>query len=83
MSFFTLASGECSFGLISSLMSTRIGSRGSDALCCFIGAFLFGLTAARTPAQINALTCMASLMENAFYGVLYAYAPEVSPGWSF
>jgi hypothetical protein len=30
------------------------------------GVFLFGLTAARNGAQINALTCMASFFENAF-----------------
>jgi len=44
------------------------------------GAFLFGLTASRTQVQVNALTCMAALFQNAFYGVLYAYAPEVFPG---
>ncbi|KPV73157.1 uncharacterized protein RHOBADRAFT_46262 [Rhodotorula graminis WP1] len=43
------------------------------------GAFLFGLTAARSQASINALTCMAALFQNAFYGVLYAYAPEAFP----
>jgi hypothetical protein len=43
------------------------------------GIFLFGLTAARDGAQINALTSMASFFENAMYGVLYGYAPEVFP----
>lgn len=41
------------------------------------GAFLFGLTAAKTNGQINALTCLAALCENGMYGVLYGYAPEV------
>lgn len=36
------------------------------------GAFLFGLTAARTSTAINGLTCMAALFSNAFYGILYA-----------
>ncbi|ORX35168.1 major facilitator superfamily domain-containing protein [Kockovaella imperatae] len=43
------------------------------------GIFLFGLTQAKTKAQINVLTCFAALCENAFYGVLYGYAPEVFP----
>ncbi|KAK4051428.1 hypothetical protein OIV83_002912 [Microbotryomycetes sp. JL201] len=43
------------------------------------GCFLFGLTAARNSRTINALTCMAALFENAFYGIVYSYAPETFP----
>ena len=43
------------------------------------GVFLFGLTQAKTDLQVNVLTSFASFMENAFYGVLYGYAPEVFP----
>ncbi|GAA5913564.1 hypothetical protein JCM5296_001425 [Sporobolomyces johnsonii] len=43
------------------------------------GCFLFGLTAVTDYKAVNALTCMASLFENGFYGVLYAYSPEVFP----
>ncbi|KAF8311953.1 MFS general substrate transporter [Clavulina sp. PMI_390] len=43
------------------------------------GIFLFSLTAARTTASVNALTAIASFWENAMYGVLYGYAPEVFP----
>jgi MFS family permease len=43
------------------------------------GIFLFGLTASRTQVQVNALTSMAAFFENAFYGVLYGYAPELFP----
>ncbi|KAJ7182862.1 MFS general substrate transporter [Mycena crocata] len=43
------------------------------------GVFLFALTAAKTPVQVNALVSIASFWENAFYGVLYGYAPEVFP----
>lgn len=35
-------------------------------------AFLFGLTAARTSRQINSLTSLASLFQNAMYGIVYA-----------
>lgn len=40
---------------------------------------MFGLTASRNGTQINVLTCAAALAENAFYGVLYGYTPEVFP----
>ena len=43
------------------------------------GVVLFGLTQAKTSAQVDALTCIASFFQNAFYGVLYGYAPEVFP----
>jgi hypothetical protein len=37
--------------------------------------FLFGLTLARNARTINALTCMAALFENAFYGVCVCFLP--------
>ncbi|KAI5475841.1 MFS domain-containing protein [Pseudohyphozyma bogoriensis] len=43
------------------------------------GVFLFGLTTARSNDAIIVWTCMAATFENAFYGVLYGYAPEVFP----
>lgn len=43
------------------------------------GVFLFCLTAARNNATVNGLTCMASFFANAFYGVMYGYAPELFP----
>ncbi|KAH8919089.1 MFS general substrate transporter [Atractiella rhizophila] len=43
------------------------------------GICLFGLTQVRTPAGINGLTSIAAFFENAFYGVIYAYSPEVFP----
>lgn len=43
------------------------------------GVVLFGLTQASTSVQVDALTCIASFFQNAFYGVLYGYAPEVFP----
>ncbi|ORX38077.1 MFS general substrate transporter [Kockovaella imperatae] len=43
------------------------------------GAFLFALIASKTTTQTNALVSVASFWENAFYGVLYGYAPEVFP----
>lgn len=43
------------------------------------GVFLLALTAGRTAAAINALTCMGAFFANAFYGVMYGYAPELFP----
>ena len=43
------------------------------------GIFLFGLTQAKTYVQVQVLTCFAACFENAFYGVLFGYAPEVFP----
>ena len=43
------------------------------------GIMLFGLTQSKTNVQVNALTCVAAFFQNAFYGVLYGYAPEVFP----
>ncbi|TXT09236.1 hypothetical protein VHUM_02710 [Vanrija humicola] len=43
------------------------------------GIFLFALTQAKTQVQVNALTSIAAFFENAFYGVLYGYAPELFP----
>ncbi|KAJ7162084.1 major facilitator superfamily domain-containing protein [Mycena filopes] len=59
---------------------SRGGRKFSMALfTCMSGVFLFALTAAKTPTQVNALVSIASFWENAFYGVLYGYAPEVFP----
>ncbi|BGP53705.1 hypothetical protein JCM8202_003636 [Rhodotorula sphaerocarpa] len=43
------------------------------------GCFLFGLTSVRNAVAINVLTCFAAFFENAFYGVIYAIAPETFP----
>ncbi|KAI5475842.1 MFS domain-containing protein [Pseudohyphozyma bogoriensis] len=43
------------------------------------GVFLFGLTTARTRPNLIIWNCLASSFENAFYGVLYGYAPEIFP----
>ncbi|KZO91869.1 MFS general substrate transporter [Calocera viscosa TUFC12733] len=44
------------------------------------GLFLFLFTTAKTEAAILGWNCATSLVENAMYGVLYAYTPEVFPG---
>ncbi|BEJ15703.1 hypothetical protein CspHIS471_0503080 [Cutaneotrichosporon sp. HIS471] len=43
------------------------------------GVFLFCLTASKNNVTTQALTCMASFFANAFYGVMYGYAPELFP----
>ncbi|KAJ7220711.1 MFS general substrate transporter [Mycena pura] len=59
---------------------SRTGRKFSMAFFTIMsGVFLFALTAARTSVQVNALVSIASFWENAFYGVLYGYAPEVFP----
>ncbi|KAJ7489155.1 MFS general substrate transporter [Mycena latifolia] len=59
---------------------SRTGRKYSMAFFTIMsGVFLFALTAARTSVQVNALVSIASFWENAFYGVLYGYAPEVFP----
>ncbi|KAJ7573421.1 MFS general substrate transporter, partial [Mycena floridula] len=59
---------------------TRTGRKYSLAFFTLMsGIFLFALTAATTSVQVNALVSIASFWENAFYGVLYGYAPEVFP----
>ncbi|KAJ7267209.1 major facilitator superfamily domain-containing protein [Mycena rebaudengoi] len=59
---------------------SRTGRKYSMAFFTIMsGVFLFALTAAKTPVQVNALVSIASFWENAFYGVLYGYAPEVFP----
>ncbi|CAK5284790.1 unnamed protein product [Mycena citricolor] len=59
---------------------SRAGRKFSMAFFTIMsGVFLFALTAARTSVQVNALVSIASFWENAFYGVLYGYAPEVFP----
>ncbi|EJU02774.1 MFS general substrate transporter, partial [Dacryopinax primogenitus] len=44
------------------------------------GLFLFLFTTAKTEPAILGWNCATSLTENAMYGVLYAYTPEVFPG---
>ncbi|KAF7313912.1 MFS domain-containing protein [Mycena chlorophos] len=59
---------------------SRTGRKFSMAFFTIMsGVFLFALTAAKTSVQVNALISIASFWENAFYGVLYGYAPEVFP----
>lgn len=42
-------------------------------------AFLFAYTTVRTAAQNLAFNCLISVSLNIYYGVLYAYTPEVLP----
>ncbi|KAJ6551168.1 MFS general substrate transporter [Mycena capillaripes] len=59
---------------------SRTGRKFSMAFFTIMsGVFLFALTQAKTSVQVNALVSIASFWENAFYGVLYGYAPEVFP----
>ncbi|KAJ7916777.1 MFS general substrate transporter [Mycena leptocephala] len=59
---------------------SRTGRKYSMAFFTIMsGVFLFALTQATTSVQVNALVSIASFWENAFYGVLYGYAPEVFP----
>jgi sugar phosphate permease len=43
------------------------------------GVCLFGLTACKTTPQIEAVTCINAFFQNAYYGVLFGYAPELFP----
>lgn len=43
------------------------------------GIFLLVLTQSRNAVQVNALTCMSAFFSNAYYGVLFGYAPELFP----
>jgi len=43
------------------------------------GIFLFLFTTAKDASQTLAYSCVTSLTQNAMYGVLYAYTPEVFP----
>lgn len=43
------------------------------------GVFLLILTSTTTSAANNAMTCMGAFFANAFYGVMYGYAPELFP----
>ncbi|KAJ8077942.1 hypothetical protein PM082_000143 [Marasmius tenuissimus] len=43
------------------------------------GVFLFLFTISKTQAAVLAFSCASGLTENAMYGVLYAYTPEVFP----
>ncbi|KAH7915607.1 major facilitator superfamily domain-containing protein [Hygrophoropsis aurantiaca] len=43
------------------------------------GLFLFLFTTSKTAAAVLGYSCASSLTQNAMYGVLYAYTPEVFP----
>lgn len=43
------------------------------------GIFLFGLTAAKNNPTVDALTSIAAFFQNAMYGVMFGYAPELFP----
>ncbi|KAG1757911.1 major facilitator superfamily domain-containing protein [Suillus lakei] len=43
------------------------------------GLFLFLFTTSRTTAAVLGYSCASGLTQNAMYGVLYAYTPEVFP----
>lgn len=43
------------------------------------GIFLFGLTAAKNIPTVNGLTSVAAFFQNAMYGVMFGYAPELFP----
>ncbi|KAG8681121.1 hypothetical protein FRC08_015825, partial [Ceratobasidium sp. 394] len=46
---------------------------------CLTGIFLFLFTQAKNEAGVLGFNCASSLAQNAMYGVLYAYTPEVFP----
>jgi len=59
---------------------SRTGRKFSMALFTICaGICLFGLTACRSMVQINAVTSIAAFFQNAYYGVLFGYAPELFP----
>lgn len=46
---------------------------------CLTGIFLFLFTQAKNEAGVLGFNCATALTQNAMYGVLYAYTPEVFP----
>ncbi|KAG8730092.1 hypothetical protein FRC12_020507, partial [Ceratobasidium sp. 428] len=46
---------------------------------CLTGIFLFLFTQAKNEAGVLGFNCASALTQNAMYGVLYAYTPEVFP----
>ncbi|QRV89820.1 major facilitator superfamily transporter [Ceratobasidium sp. AG-Ba] len=46
---------------------------------CLTGIFLFLFTQAKNSAGVLGFNCASALTQNAMYGVLYAYTPEVFP----
>ncbi|CAE6479140.1 unnamed protein product [Rhizoctonia solani] len=46
---------------------------------CLTGVFLFLFTQAKNEAGVLGFNCASTLTQNAMYGVLYAYTPEVFP----
>jgi hypothetical protein len=47
---------------------------------CLTGIFLYLFTTAKTEAAVLGYSCASGLTQNAMYGILYAYTPEVFPG---
>ncbi|CAE6423053.1 unnamed protein product [Rhizoctonia solani] len=46
---------------------------------CLTGVFLFLFTQAKNEAAVLGFNCASALTQNAMYGVLFAYTPEVFP----
>ncbi|CAE6379903.1 unnamed protein product [Rhizoctonia solani] len=66
----TRGSGKWSFG----------GRKFAMAIStCLTGVFLFLFTQAKNEAGVLGFNCASTLTQNAMYGVLYAYTPEVFP----
>jgi sugar phosphate permease len=57
-----------------------IGRKGTLAISTLLsGIFLFLFTLSETDTYQLAFSCMEAFFQNAMYGVLYAYTPEVFP----
>lgn len=67
-----LAGGLCNLRLLGRRYTMVLGA----LLTC---AFFFAYTAVRTAAQNVGFSCAISFFLNIYYGVLYAYTPEVLP----
>ncbi|TFK98919.1 MFS general substrate transporter [Pterulicium gracile] len=50
------------------------------AFTALSGVFLFLFTTSTTSAAVLGFSCAFTLTQNAMYGILYAYTPEVFPG---
>jgi MFS family permease len=56
------------------------GRKGAMALSTLLsGVFLFLFTQATTNQAVLGWNCASALTQNAMYGILYAYTPEVFP----
>lgn len=57
-----------------------IGRKGTMAISTLLsGVFVYLFTIATSPNYQLAMTSMEAFFQNAMYGVLYAYTPEVFP----